>query len=161
MTGPDIVAKLRKHLDKHGFEDVEINVVGDVPWAKMSYDNDLAYAVEAMQVAFGSNPQAPIPHESILGGYWPAYLFAGDVLDIPIASGRVGSGGNAHAANEYYVIEGAGRTFGMAGAEKSIATAIFNYAGLNGTQGSTSATSASASRPAGAATEATSMPTGS
>ncbi|MEQ1581313.1 MAG: M20/M25/M40 family metallo-hydrolase [Steroidobacteraceae bacterium] len=163
MTGPDIVKKLRKHLDKHGFQDVEINVVGDVPWAKMSYDNDLARAVESMQVTFGSNPQPPIPHESILGGYWPAYLFAGTVLDIPIASGRVGSGGNAHAANEFYVIEGAGKTFGMAGAEKSIATALFNYAGLNKMPEGAAATAAETgtARPVGALTSATSMPTGS
>ena len=29
QTGPDIVNKLRAHLDKHGYEDVEINVVGE------------------------------------------------------------------------------------------------------------------------------------
>jgi len=29
------------------------------------------------------------------------------------------------------VIEGAGVTYGMAGAEKSIATTLYNYAGLN------------------------------
>jgi hypothetical protein len=43
----------------------------------------------------------------------------------------VGSGGNAHAANEYYVIEGAGKTYGYAGTEKSIVTALYNYAGKN------------------------------
>jgi hypothetical protein len=37
----------------------------------------------------------------------------------------------AHAANEFYVIEGSGNTYGMAGPEKSIATVIYNYAGLN------------------------------
>ena len=131
MDGMDIVDKLRKHLDKHGYQDVEINVVGDVPWAKMSYDNDLAYAVNDMFKAFGKDPDTQVPHESILGGYWPAYLFAGDVLDIPIAGGNVSAGGNSHAANEFFVIEGAGNTYGMAGAEKSIATALFNYAGLN------------------------------
>ncbi len=131
MNGMDIVAKLRAHLDKHGYEDVEINVVGDVPWAKMSYDNDLARSVDKMFAAFGKPNPPAIEHESILGGYWPAYLFAGDVLDIPIAGGNVSSGGNSHAANEFFVIEGAGNTYGMAGAEKSIATALYNYAGLN------------------------------
>jgi acetylornithine deacetylase/succinyl-diaminopimelate desuccinylase-like protein len=131
MNGMDIVAKLRAHLDKHGYQDVEINVVGDVPWAKMSYDNDLARSVDKMFAAFGKPAPSPVEHESILGGYWPAYLFAGDVMDIPIAGGNVSSGGNSHAANEFFVIEGAGKTYGMAGAEKSIATALYNYAGLN------------------------------
>ena len=129
QTGPDIVAKLRAHLDKHGYEDVEINVVGDVPWAKMDDNNELAMAVREMRETFGAGNPEPILEETILGGYWPAYLFAGDVYDIPIASGYVGGGGGSHAANEYFIVEGAGNTYGMAGMEKSIATAIYEYAG--------------------------------
>ena len=30
------------------------------------------------------------------------------------------------------MIEGAGKVYGMAGAEKSVATALYNFAGLNG-----------------------------
>lgn len=132
QDGIDIVNKLRIHLDKHGFEDVEINIVGDVPWAKMTYDNDIAQAAMDMFDTFGVPYNDPIKEmESMLGGYWPAYLFAGDVMDIPIVSGQVGSGGNSHAANEYFVIEGAGRTYGMASGEKSVATVLYNYAGLN------------------------------
>jgi acetylornithine deacetylase/succinyl-diaminopimelate desuccinylase-like protein len=132
MTGPDIVDKLRKHLDKHGYQDVEINVVGDVPWAKVDRDNDVTRAFSTAMEAFGRQPRDVLPFESIMGGYWPAYLFRGDVLNIPIASGSVGGGGgNAHAANEYIVIEGAGTTYGYAANEKSIATSLFTWAGLN------------------------------
>ena len=49
----------------------------------------------------------------------------------PIGGGA-GYGGNAHAANEFYVIEGAGKVYGIAGAEKSIATFLYDYAGKNG-----------------------------
>lgn len=131
QDGLEIVNLLRVHLDKHGFEDVEINIVGDVPWARMDENNELARAANKMRDIFGIGSNEPIEHETILGGYWPAYLFAGDVYDIPIASGYVGGGGNSHAANEYFVIEGAGRTYGMAGMEKSIATVIYNFLGLN------------------------------
>ncbi len=131
QDGMDIVDKLRRHLDKHGFEDVEINVVGDVPWARMDENNPLAAAAREMRDIFGLDADEPVEHETILGGYWPAYLFAGDVYDIPIANGYVGRGGNSHAANEYFVIEGAGDTYGMAGMEKSIATVIYNFLGLN------------------------------
>jgi hypothetical protein len=58
-------------------------------------------------------------------------------MTLSIDRGSVGSGGNAHAANEYYVIEGAGNTYGIAGTEKSIATVLFNYAGLNAPSGET------------------------
>ena len=43
--------------------------------------------------------------------------------------GGAGLGGRAHAANEYYVIEGAGKVYGMAGAEKAVATTLYAYAG--------------------------------
>ncbi len=131
QDGLDIVDKLRAHLDKHGYEDVEINIVGDVPWAKMDDDNDMARAADRMRTAFGVGVDDPVLEPTILGGYWPAYLFTGDVMDIPIANGQVGGGGGSHAANEYFVVEGAGNTYGMAGMEKSIATTIYNYAGVN------------------------------
>jgi len=114
-------------------EDVEINVVGDVPWAKVSYDNDISRAVMSMYDTFGIEYTPPVEGIStILGGYWPAYLFAGEPINIPIIGGAAGSGGNAHAANEFWVIEGAEKTYGMAGAEKSVATFLYNYAGKNG-----------------------------
>ena len=40
-----------------------------------------------------------------------------------------GYGGNAHAANEFSVIEGGGKVYGMAGAENTLAAVRFNYAG--------------------------------
>jgi acetylornithine deacetylase/succinyl-diaminopimelate desuccinylase-like protein len=133
MTGPDIVKKLRAYLDKEGYRDVQIHVVGDVPWAKQRHDSEIAKASDRMYDAFGAARRSP-PVEnqaSIMGGYWPAYLFSGDPISLPIAGGAVGSGGGAHAANEFYVIEGAKKTYGMAGAEKSVATVLYNYAGLN------------------------------
>ena len=132
MDGIDITKKLRAHLDKHGYADVEMKVIGDVPWAKMQYDTDVARALMSTYDTFNIKYGNPPNVESILGGYWPAYLFTGDVLDIPIVGGAAGHGGNAHAANEYWVIDGAGKVYGMAGAEKSVATFLYNYAGKNG-----------------------------
>jgi hypothetical protein len=71
------------------------------------------------------------------GGYWPAYMFGnGEVGEkispfkgIPIVAGGAGVGGRAHAANEYYVIEGAGKVYGLAGAEKAVATIMYAFAG--------------------------------
>jgi hypothetical protein len=66
----------------------------------------------------------PADYSSILGGYWPAAFSeamksgCGRAVSMPIGIGGAGHGGNAHAANEYYVIEGAGKVYGMAGAEK-------------------------------------------
>ena len=131
MSGEDLVKKIRKHLDAHGYKDVKINVVGDVPWSKTSTDTEIGRAVTQMFDEFGI-PSSPVHSQaSIMGGYWPSYLFSGFAVNVPIFGGMAGSGGNAHAANEYYVIEGAGKVYGIAGAEKSVATALYNYAGLN------------------------------
>ncbi|QJU59596.1 M20/M25/M40 family metallo-hydrolase [Sphingomonas sp. AP4-R1] len=133
MTGDDIVAKLRKYLDQLGYKDVKINVVGDVPWAKRDNNNDLFRANSYSQSVFGLGGGGG-PFSGGGGGYWPAYVFAGKGtnIDLPINTARGGAGGNAHAANEWYAIEGSGKQLGMASSEKLIATALYSYAGLNG-----------------------------
>jgi acetylornithine deacetylase/succinyl-diaminopimelate desuccinylase-like protein len=142
VTSEEIVSKLRKYLDSAGYKDVEINIIGDQPWAQAATDTEIGRAAARMFDTFG------IPHKALestpdifsgsadLAGAWPAYLFVkkpgiNDKLDIPTIGGAAGLGGNAHAANEFLVIEGAGKTYGMAGAEKSVATVLYNYAGKN------------------------------
>jgi len=142
MHGPDIVKKLRAQLDKNGYKDVEVKLIGDVPWALMNSDNDAGRAMkrayEVMNIPHGQlREDWGIGGGAAAGGYWPAYLFGnGEVGEkvspfkgVPIVGGGGGHGGRAHAANEYWVIEGAGKVLGMAGAEKSIATALYAFAG--------------------------------
>jgi acetylornithine deacetylase/succinyl-diaminopimelate desuccinylase-like protein len=148
MDGMDLTRKIRKQLDANGFKDVEMKVIGDVPWSISDPDNDINHASARMYEAFGATKDRRgdrltaanhVPDASELGGYWPSYLFndgkvgqrvAPDV-HMPIGGASVGLGGRAHAANEFYVIEGKGETYGIAGAEKSVATVLYNYAGLN------------------------------
>lgn len=148
MHGMDLVKKIRAQLDKNGYKDVELKVIGDVPWSIVEPGSEISKAGEKMRQAFGGGGRGAaaqevamanrVPDSSESGGYWPSYLFnegkvgqrvAPDV-HMPMGGGRVGAGGRAHAANEYYVIEGSGATYGMAGAEKSVATVLYNYAGL-------------------------------
>jgi Acetylornithine deacetylase/Succinyl-diaminopimelate desuccinylase and related deacylases len=135
MNGLDIVKKLRAQLDKNGYKDVEIKLIGDVPWSKgSSRDTDITHARMEARTMMGVNGPEGEPQPS--GGYWPSYLFADGQVGQKVGSvflpmgmgGGVGRGGRAHAANEYYVIEGSGNTYGMAGAEKFAAAAIYNYA---------------------------------
>ena len=138
MDGLDMVQKIRDYLDEQGYEDVEMTIIGDVPWSKSSYDNRAADSLLRTYDIFGIRYRDPIEGETILGGYWPAYLFSGrdgdfadgTDLSMPIVGGAAGHGGGAHAANEFWVIEGAGEVYGMAGAVKSIATFVYAYAGL-------------------------------
>ncbi len=143
MTGPGSVKKLRAQLDKNGYKDVEVKMIGDVPWAKMSADSDLGRAMKRTYEIMNITHGEPRKEWSIggggagAGGYWPAYMFGnGEVGEkissfkgVPIVGGGAGHGGRAHAANEYYVIEGAGKVYGMAGAEKAVATLVYAWAG--------------------------------
>jgi acetylornithine deacetylase/succinyl-diaminopimelate desuccinylase-like protein len=142
MNGLEIVKRIREQLDRNGYKDVEMKVIGDVPWSKMTYNTDIA---RAMVQAYD---QMNIPHSnelsdqpSIMGGYWPAYLFSNQEVgqkvapvSMPIGMGGAGHGGGAHAANEYYVIEGAGKVYGMAGAEKAQAAIFYNFANMGKTE---------------------------
>jgi acetylornithine deacetylase/succinyl-diaminopimelate desuccinylase-like protein len=138
MNGLEIVKRIREQLDRNGYSDVELKLIGDVPWSKMSYDTDIARAVNTTYEIFDIPHSAPADYSSILGGYWPAYLFSNSEVgmkvapvSMPIVIGGAGHGGNAHAANEFYVIEGSGKVYGIAGAEKAAATIIYNFAGRN------------------------------
>src|SRR3954469_13008935 len=138
MNGLEIVKRIREQLDRNGYKDVELKIIGDVPWSKMSYDTDIARAMTQAYEQFNIPHGEPAHYASILGGYWPAYLFSNqDVgqrvapVGMPIGMGGAGHGGSAHAANEYYVIEGAGKVYGMAGAEKAQAAIVYNFAAMN------------------------------
>ncbi|MGE3274036.1 MAG: M20/M25/M40 family metallo-hydrolase [Vicinamibacterales bacterium] len=138
MTGPEIVEKLKAQLVANGYPDVEVKVIGDVPWAKMSFDSDIARALQRTYEIMNIPHGEPREEYEIAGGYWPAFAFGNGPVGervssfqgVPIVGGGAGVGGRAHAANEYYVIEGAGKVYGMAGAEKAVATVLYSYAGL-------------------------------
>ncbi len=132
MNGLEMVKKIRAFLDEKGYQDVEMTVIGDVPWSKMSYNNQAADALKTTFDIFQIPYGVPPDEESILGPYWPAYLFVNDgvsKINMPIVGGAAGYGAGAHAANEFWVIEGAEKIYGMAGAEKSVATFLYAYAG--------------------------------
>ena len=143
MNGLDIVKKLKAQLVKNGYPDVDVKIIGDVPWALMNSDNEIGRAMQRTYEIMGI-PHAPVRADwgiggggAAAGGYWPAYMFGnGEVGEkispfkgVPIVMGGAGLGGRAHAANEYYVIEGAGKVYGMAGAEKAVATTMYAFAG--------------------------------
>jgi hypothetical protein len=133
MEGPDLVEKVKKQLIKNGYPDVDVKLIGDVPWRVAKLQGDLPVAQARSLDIFRVPYRKPkeMDKEKLTGGYWPAYLFTSDQVSIPISGGGVGYGGNSHAANEFIVIEGAGPVYGFAGQEKVLATEIFNFAGLN------------------------------
>ena len=131
QDGIDLADKVRAQLDRNGYEDVEMKIIGDVPWRIATLEGDLPPAqLRALEI-FNIPHNVPKELEDLAGGFWPAYLFGRNPLDVPISGGGAGHGGNAHANNEYFVIEGSGQVYGMAGASKVQATVLYNFAGMN------------------------------
>jgi acetylornithine deacetylase/succinyl-diaminopimelate desuccinylase-like protein len=95
------VAAVRRHLDRAGFEHVEVRYLDSYPWAKSAADSRVSRAMRASYAGLGRRvlpyPMAP----------WcaPFYIFD-RLLDMPWASGGLGHSGGAHAPDEYATVEG-------------------------------------------------------
>ena len=105
MDGFDIAKKFRAQLDANGYKDVELKLIGDVPWSRgSSWDNDITRAGQkAIDVlaavglgSYQSPGSAPSPPPSAprttawfmnsngmgsdldtepTGGFWPSYVW--------------------------------------------------------------------------------------
>jgi acetylornithine deacetylase/succinyl-diaminopimelate desuccinylase-like protein len=170
MMGLDLVKKLRAQLDANGYKDVEVKLIGDVPWSRgsdpkndittshnqtlammgmtaadntnrffgMAPANDKKPAPQPDKMAYSTMPGMPsVTDQPLTGGYWPSYLFSdgpvgekvGTVsMPMGMTFGTFSAGGRAHAANEYFVIEGKGKTPGIATAEKYVVVTVINFA---------------------------------
>ena len=101
MTVEDCLRKLRAHLDKRGFADIEINVGGAYPPNTTSPESPLIQAELATYRKYGVEPLL-WPR---LGGSWPGYVFTERPLGLAAGHFGMGHGSGAHAPDEYYVVE--------------------------------------------------------
>jgi acetylornithine deacetylase/succinyl-diaminopimelate desuccinylase-like protein len=129
MNGVDLVKKLRAQLDANGYKDVEMKLIGDVPWSRgSSTDTDISHAhqkagelMTSIGLGGGGRGGAPaLPTSARVtdpntllsdtaadpaGGYWPAYLFADGEAGQKIGhvsipmGGRGGGGGGGGRAH--------------------------------------------------------------
>lgn len=97
QTPEDVLHKLRTHLDRLGFQDVTLTVLGSNRPSRTPIDNPFAaMVIEAARDVYG-RIQRITP---MCGGSGPAYLFT-DVLGIPVTTVGVGyPGSQIHAPNE-------------------------------------------------------------
>ncbi|WP_343517733.1 M20/M25/M40 family metallo-hydrolase [Sphingomonas sp.] len=101
MTKEDTLAKLRAHLDKRGFSDVEVNVSGGYGPTETAETSALIRAELATCARLG----VPATLSPRLAGSWPGVIFTGPPLSLPAGQFGFGHGSGAHAPNEYFVIE--------------------------------------------------------
>jgi len=125
MTASDSLAKLKAHLAKHGFGDIEVNMTGGYDPNSTSADSALIRASVSVYKRAGIDP-IMMPR---LAGSWPGYVFTGDPLRLPAGHFGLGHGNGAHAPNEYYVIESTNpKVQGMDGAARSYVEYLYELA---------------------------------
>jgi len=101
MTAADTLAKLKAHLAKHGFGDIEVNMSGGYDPNSTDKSSRLIQTQLATYRKLGADPQL-WPRRA---GSWPGYLFTDPPLSLPAGHFGMGHGTGAHAPDEYYLIE--------------------------------------------------------
>jgi acetylornithine deacetylase/succinyl-diaminopimelate desuccinylase-like protein len=101
MTAADTLAKLKAHLAKHGFADIEVNMSGGYDPTQTDPDSKLIKAILATYHKLGLSPQV-VPRSP---GSWPGYRFTNPPLNLAAADFGLGHGTGAHAPDEYYLID--------------------------------------------------------
>jgi acetylornithine deacetylase/succinyl-diaminopimelate desuccinylase-like protein len=101
MTAADTLAKLKAHLAKHGFADIEVNMSGGYDPTQTDPNSRLIQTQLATYRALGADPQL-WPRSA---GSWPGYLFTDAPLSLAAGHFGMGHGTGAHAPDEYYLIE--------------------------------------------------------
>jgi acetylornithine deacetylase/succinyl-diaminopimelate desuccinylase-like protein len=125
MTAADSLAKLKAHLAKRGFGDIDVNMTGGYDPTSTPADSRLVQSGLAVYRRSGINP-VMLPR---LAGSWPGYVFTADPLRLPAGHFGLGHGSGAHAPNEYYVIESSNpKIAGIDAATKSYVEYLYELA---------------------------------
>jgi acetylornithine deacetylase/succinyl-diaminopimelate desuccinylase-like protein len=120
----EIIPKIRRHLDKHGYTDILIRPMDPYDWAKTNVKEPIVQATIQAYRKLGFEPEIwPMAAWSV-----PYHLFNRKPLRLPFIDAGLGSGGRAHSPDEYFVIEGNDKVAGLAGCEKSHVVILDCYA---------------------------------
>ena len=125
MTASDTLAKLKAHLAKRGFGDLEVNMTGGYDPNSSSPDSRL---IRAQATVYERSGIKPIlwPRS---GGSWPGYVFTGEPLKLAAGHFGLGHGLRAHAPDEYYLIESSDpKLFGFDVAVRSFVDYLYELA---------------------------------
>jgi len=101
MRADEVMGKLRAHLDKRGFDDIEIVPGGMYGPTETPRD---AAVINALIAALAG---ADLPHKlnPRLAGSWPGYRFTDPPVSLPAVFVGIGQGGQQHAPDEWYLID--------------------------------------------------------
>ena len=109
--------KIKHHLVKFGYSDIEVKIIAHYPCSRTSLHETIVQNMLETYREFGVQPQI----WPLLAGATPYYLFS-EILRLPYTWGGLGKAGKSHVADEYATVDGL-KLF-----EKSIATFLYKFA---------------------------------
>jgi acetylornithine deacetylase/succinyl-diaminopimelate desuccinylase-like protein len=102
MTPEDTIAKVRAHLARRGFGDLEVKVNGGVNYtSSTALESSLIQSQLAVYRHYGIDPLV-LPRS---GGSWPGSVFTDAPLELAAGHFGLGYGQGAHAKDEFILIE--------------------------------------------------------
>lgn len=101
MSKNEAVSKLKAHLAKRGFDDVQVTISGGYGPNETEEDSVLIRAQKRLFDETGI-PYSIRPRNA---GSWPGVIFNGPPLNLPASQFGLSRGGGAHAPNEWFLIE--------------------------------------------------------
>jgi acetylornithine deacetylase/succinyl-diaminopimelate desuccinylase-like protein len=127
QTAADCVAKLKAHLAKRGYGDIEVKVTGGYDPTQTDENSSLIKA----SISVYKHEGMPVSLSPRLAGSWPGYIFTGPPVNLPAGHFGTGHGSRAHAPDEYYVIESSNPSVqGMADATLSYVMHLYALAAV-------------------------------
>ena len=128
QTFKEAEQKLRAHLTKRGFGDIEVVVSGGYDPTETPENSRV---IRAQQAAYAKNgaEQTLYPRNA---GSWPGSVFTQPPVSLPAGQFGLGHGSGAHAPNEYFVIESSNpKVQGLAGSTMGFVDFLYEMASIN------------------------------
>ncbi len=101
QTFREAETKLRAHLIKRGFGDIEVNVSGGYDPTETAEDSKIIRAQKAVY----ARANVPVSISPRSAGSWPGSVFTQPPVSLPASGFGLGYGTGAHAPNEFFVID--------------------------------------------------------
>jgi acetylornithine deacetylase/succinyl-diaminopimelate desuccinylase-like protein len=125
QTFKEAETKLRAHLKKRGFGDIEVKVTGGYDPTETAED---ARVIRAEQAVYNA-AKAPITMSPRSPGSWPGSVFTQPPVSLPAGQFGLGYGTGAHAPNEFYVIDSSNpKIAGITGATMGFVDFLYRMA---------------------------------
>ena len=123
LSPEEIIDCLRRHLDRHGFTDIKIDIYAAYSHYQTPVSDPGVQAV--LKTLQEWNVEAEVWPIQAAGGPWTAVP---NTFGVPCVRGGIIGGGGHGNVDEYMVIEGDGKIAGLAEVEKYLVDLIYNYA---------------------------------